>query len=118
ELRSSVDETHDILSEFGEVRWFRPASGWYSRTVLDVAKQHDYQTALGSVFPFDTHIRSVDFAVWYVLGNVRPGAIVVLHDGGDRGSRTAATLERVLPALSDRGYQVTSLSEAIAHRNP
>ena len=42
---------------------------------------------------------------------VEPGSVVVLHDVGPRGRRTAATLERLLPILHDRGYAVMSLGE-------
>ena len=49
-------------------------------------------------------------ATFFVLRKVRPGAIVVLHDGEERGERTAAVLERVLPELRARGYRVVSLS--------
>lgn len=113
-LESSMAATHRILSAFDDIYWFRPGSGWYSKTILMKAHQYEYRVALGSIFPFDTHIHSVDFATQYILGNARPGAIVVLHDGGERGVRTANTLQRVLPALSERGYKITSLSVAIA----
>ncbi|MEO1133192.1 MAG: polysaccharide deacetylase family protein [Cyanobacteria bacterium J06639_1] len=117
-LRQTMDRTHDILSAFGDVNWFRPASGWYSGRMLDMARDRSYQTVLGSIFPFDTHVSSSGFATWYVVANARPGAIVVLHDGGDRGRRTAVTLSQVLPELSDRGYEITSLSNASRAQAP
>lgn len=110
-LQTSIQQTHDILSQSGPVKWFRPGSGWYSNAMLDVARQQRYRTALGSAFPFDTHVHSSRFATWYVLGNARPGTIIVLHDGGDRGERTVATLEKLLPALQEQGYRVMSLSQ-------
>jgi len=47
----------------------------------------------------------------YIMANARPGAVVVLHEGGARGARTIAVLGRVLPALRARGYRVVTLSE-------
>jgi peptidoglycan/xylan/chitin deacetylase (PgdA/CDA1 family) len=46
-----------------------------------------------------------------VLANVRPGAVLVLHDGRSRGRRTVEVLRRVLPLLAARGYRVVTLSE-------
>ena len=51
------------------------------------------------------------FAERYILANVRPGAIIVLHDVGARGRRTAAALDNILPELAVRGLEVTTLSE-------
>ena len=45
---------------------------------------------------------------------LRPGAIIILHDRGVRGERTATVLSRVLPVLQARGYAVVTLSEVAA----
>ena len=52
----------------------------------------------------------------YVSSNVRPGAVIVLHDGRDRGRRTAEVLLRALPVLRTRGYHVVTLTELAALR--
>jgi peptidoglycan/xylan/chitin deacetylase (PgdA/CDA1 family) len=102
------------LAPWGRPRWARPASGWYSQVMIGVMQRHGYRCALGSVYPFDATIPSVAWATRYILRNVRPGAIVVLHDGGSRGRRTARVLAGVLPELRRRGYRVVSLSELVA----
>ena len=40
----------------------------------------------------------------HVLSNVRPGAIVLMHDGGGERSQTVAALDTVLDGLTGRGY--------------
>ena len=72
---------------------------------------------LGSVYPYDAHQSSARLSAAYVSSNVRPGAVIVLHDGRDRGRRTADVLRRVLPVLRARGYRVVTLTELAAlHR--
>jgi peptidoglycan/xylan/chitin deacetylase (PgdA/CDA1 family) len=105
---------HQVLVPYGAVKWARPGSGWYSRAMIEVMKRHEYRCALGSVYPFDATIPSADFAARYVIWHARPGAVVVLHDGGSRGRRTARVLSEVLPELRRRGYRVVSLSELVA----
>jgi peptidoglycan/xylan/chitin deacetylase (PgdA/CDA1 family) len=102
---------HQVLASYGAVKWARPGSGWYSRAMIGVMRRHEYRCALGSVYPFDAMIPSAGFAARYIIGHTRPGAVVVLHDGGSRGRRTAKVLSEVLPELRRRGYRVVSLSE-------
>ena len=72
-----------------------------------------FLVALGSVFPYDTHIPSAWFARHHIEVTIRHGAIIVLHDGQDRGQRTAEVLQRLLPTLKAKGYQVVTLSERV-----
>ena len=109
---------HRNLSTWGRSIWARPGSGWYSQAMIEVMRRHGYRCALGSVYPLDAMIPSVTWATHYILRNAKPGAIVVLHDGGSRGQRTARILAEVLPELRRRGYRVVSLSELAAAARP
>jgi peptidoglycan/xylan/chitin deacetylase (PgdA/CDA1 family) len=106
-------EAHDVLSQFADVHWFRPGSGWYNAGMLSIAHEHGYRCALGSVHPFDPQIPSAWFAAHYILGNIQPGSIIILHDYGARGERTVTALETVLPELDRRGFRVVTLSELV-----
>ena len=112
----AVREAGDVLGRFGRVRWLRPGSAWYNRTMLDAIEREGYRCALGSVYPYDGRVPSVRLAAAYILANVRPGAAIVLHEGGSRGARTVAVLRRVLPVLRAHGYRVVTLSELAALR--
>lgn len=114
EFEVELLKAHTALSKFAKPRWLRPASGFHNSTMVKIAGKHSYQVALGSIFPFDTHIPLCWFAQKHILFNVYPGAIVVLHDYGLWGERTASTLERILPKLYQRGYRVVTLSELFA----
>jgi peptidoglycan/xylan/chitin deacetylase (PgdA/CDA1 family) len=105
---------HEALARFGPVTWARPGSGWYSREMIEIMQRHGYRCALGSVYPLDATIPWELFAVRYILRNVRPGAVLVLHDGRTRGLRTARVLREVLPELRRRGYAGVTLSALIA----
>ncbi len=106
------------LSAFGPVRWARPGGGRYDQGMVATMKRRGYQCALGSVYPYDAEISSSRFSSAFVLAHARPGAIIVLHDGGGRGRRTIDVLDRVLPELARRGLRVVTLSELIATASP
>lgn len=117
ELRRELNESHALLELYGSVRWARPGSGWYSGETIAAISRQGYRCALGSVYPYDATIPSSAFASRHILRNVRPGAVIVLHDGGARGRRTARTLRTVLPELRRRGYRVVTLSGLVARRD-
>jgi peptidoglycan/xylan/chitin deacetylase (PgdA/CDA1 family) len=118
ELARDLDQSHGLLAAFAPVRWARPGSGWYSREMVEAMSRRGYRCALGSVYPYDATIPSSAFASRFVLRNVRPGAVIVLHDGGGRGRRTVLTLRTVLPELRRRGYRVVTIGQALAGTSP
>ena len=109
--------SHEVLSKYAPVKWFRPGSGWFNDEMLNTLRKHDYQCALGSVYPFDPQIRWSWFATRYILRTVFPGAIIVLHDGGSFGEKTVVTLSEALPELTRRGFRILTLSELVSLRN-
>jgi peptidoglycan/xylan/chitin deacetylase (PgdA/CDA1 family) len=106
------------LSAFGPVRWARPGGGRYDQRMVATMQRRGYQCALGSVYPYDAELSSSRFSSAFVLAHARPGAIIVLHDGGARGRRTIAALNRMLPELARRGLRVVTLSELTATASP
>jgi len=114
EFEEDLLQAHRVLAPSGQPYWARPASGWYTQSMVSAMSRHGYRCALGSVYPLDAAFPSVSWASHYILRNARPGAVLILHDGGARGRRTARVLARVLPELRRRGYRVVTLSELVA----
>ena len=100
-----------LLSEYSEIQWFRPGSGRYDNWMLEILAEHDYRCVLGSIYPLDAQIPSTWFVKKVILWKVKPGAIIILHDFGSRGLRTAQLLSDILPELRNRGYRIVSLKE-------
>jgi peptidoglycan/xylan/chitin deacetylase (PgdA/CDA1 family) len=111
EFERQLASTHALISPFGPVRWFRPGSGWYNTRMLEQIRPYHYHCVVGSIYPYDAQFQQVEFATGYILGNVQPGAIIVLHDGGSTRQGTVAVLRRILPALQKRGYRFATLTD-------
>ena len=111
EFEHAVRQADVALRQFASVRWLRPGSGWYTERMLDTMASAGYRCALGSVYPLDPHVPWPRVTAAYVLANTVPGAVIVLHEGGERGRRTIRILARVLPSLRAWGYRVVTLSE-------
>jgi peptidoglycan-N-acetylglucosamine deacetylase len=122
ELRQTQKRILDVAqlkNKSAQVRWLRPGGGMANREMIKIAQKYHYRVALGSIWPYDTLIPSSQFATTQILSNVRPGAIVILHDRGDNGDwgkQTVQTLERVLPELTHRGFKVVTLSTLLAQK--
>ncbi len=113
-FESELLKADRILSQFDRVSWLRPGKGFCDRNMMQIATKHHYRVALGSIWSYDTNISFAGFSTWFILHNLRPGAIIVLHDAGrngNRGNRTIVTLNKILPELNRRGYRVVTLSE-------
>lgn len=104
-------QAHRILSEFAQVKWFRPASGWFNERMLRQVEKHNYKCALGSVYPYDAAIHNVTFLSNYILDNVFPGAIIILHDGTLERKATVDVLKQIIPILKRHGYRFVTLTE-------
>ena len=110
DVEAGLRRTAVVLDRLGEVRLFRPGSGWAPRRIRSIADGLGYRCALGSVYPHNGTIQWPRYARWDVLRRVRPGAVVVLHEGRpDRGS-VVGVLEDILIELRRRGYTVTTVS--------
>lgn len=118
DFEQELIEADEILSQFMDVQWIRPGSGWYNEGMLATMKKYDYQCALGSVYPYDPQLGFSWFSANYVLWKVKPGDVIVLHDYDTRGRRTAKALEIILPELEERGYRVVTLSELTTETIP
>jgi peptidoglycan/xylan/chitin deacetylase (PgdA/CDA1 family) len=113
EFSMKLDHSSRILNRFGEVRWFRPGSGWYNDAMIRIIQGKNYRCVLGSIYPYDPQLSSPWFTSRYILWKLKPGSIIILHDHGLRGKRTTVVLKEILPVLNRRGYQLVTLSELI-----
>jgi len=68
-------------------------------------------TALWSVDPRDFAQRSPAALASRVLADVRPGSVIVLHDGGGDRWVTVQALGRILAGLERRGFSTVTLSQ-------
>ncbi len=111
EFETEFVEADSILSRYSDINWFRPGSGWYDQQMISTINEAGYKCALGSVYPFDPFIPWVWFHVKHIFSNIKPGSIIILHDGEAKGQRTANTLNEILPVLKQKGFELVTLSE-------
>lgn len=92
-------------------QWFRPPYGAMDSDVWNVARLLKLKVALWDIDSRDWSKPGVERIVGTVVGQARPGAIVLMHDGGGDRSQTIAALPRIITLLKARGYVFVTLDD-------
>lgn len=107
EIEGGAQALEEVLGE--RPRWFRPPYGFRFPWTLLQARARGQSTALWSNCPRDWQQPGADVLVERVVGSVRPGDVVLLHDGGGDRRQTVQALRELIPALRARGYRFVRL---------
>jgi peptidoglycan/xylan/chitin deacetylase (PgdA/CDA1 family) len=98
-------------------RVFRPPFGAWTPDVVEAAEQRGLTTVLWDVNPqdFAGGEATAESIATDVLGSVRRGSIVVLHDGGPADSREEllGALPRITAGLRERGLDPVGVGELL-----
>jgi peptidoglycan/xylan/chitin deacetylase (PgdA/CDA1 family) len=95
---------------------FRPPYGDYDSSVLRTAAALGLASILWEVDPSDYTLPGVSAIERRVLAQVRPGSIVLSHDGGGPRGQTLAAYPDIIRALRARGYRFVTVPELLGFR--
>lgn len=93
----------------GRTTCLRPPGGNVDDEVRAAARRAGQRVALWDVDTADWRRPGADAIADAVARDVRPGSVVLLHDGGGDRSQTVEALRALLPRLSAAGYRFTTL---------
>ena len=110
-LRDEISLGASILSRLGaRPRLFRPPGGSTSPALVRAAAALGQRIVLWSVDPADwSPGRSASAIAKRVLSAIRPGSIVILHDGGGNRSATLAALPAIIRGIRRRHLHLVTL---------
>jgi peptidoglycan-N-acetylglucosamine deacetylase len=110
-INSEMADTNTLLANLGVTPTaFRPPGGSYDDGVVATARAQGMRTVLWDVDPRDW-VSGVapKLIVSNVLHKVRPGSIVLLHDGGGDAQHTIKALPDIIERLRARGYDFVTI---------
>ena len=108
---SNLEKTEDAIGPLGNSRLFRPPGGVARSRQLKLVRERGYTTFLGCAYPHDPMRPPVWYIRWLIGKNLRPGTIVILHDGISDPSRSIAALPHILEAGRRLGLLFVSIGE-------
>lgn len=95
-------------------QWFRPPGGHVNGVIVDEARRAGTRLVLWDVDPQDWRRPGAGAIVERVCGNVRPGSVVLLHDGGGNRTQTVQSLTWIIRRLKAEGYTFVTLDQLAA----
>ncbi len=95
---------------------FRPPYGAYNGSVVHTARTLGLATVLWNVDPTDWARPGSAAIERRVLAQVRPGSIVISHDGGGPRGQTLAAYPRIIARLRARGYRFETMPQLLGFR--
>lgn len=118
EVVEEIERTARAFEDSGVVPapWFRPPRGQFDKEAADAVRSTGLITVGWDVCVerYLSQFADDAQAVTAVLDQVRPGSIVLAHDGGgpDR-HRTMAVLPALLEGLRSRGYDIVTIGDLL-----
>jgi peptidoglycan/xylan/chitin deacetylase (PgdA/CDA1 family) len=92
---------------------FRPPYGDYDASVLQTARSLGLATILWNVDPSDWALPGSAAIEQHVLAQVRPGSIIISHDGGGPRDQTLTAYSRIIVVLRARGYRFETIPQLL-----
>jgi peptidoglycan/xylan/chitin deacetylase (PgdA/CDA1 family) len=117
---AEIDEDAAVLRASGvpQPKLFRPPYGAFDAATLSALRARGMTMVMWSVDSRDYTRPGVDAIVTNVLGAVKPGAIVLMHDAGGDRSQTIAALPRIVAGLRERHYKLVTVPKLLHDAPP
>ncbi len=121
-ILEEIKKTNDIINQItGHTpKFFRPPGGYLSYAMVDLTKQEGltigYWTWQQDSKDWRDGTTSVQIAK-HIKKNIKPGQIIVLHDGVSNGMQTVKAMDLLIPDLNQLGYRLVTLSELLELEN-
>jgi peptidoglycan-N-acetylglucosamine deacetylase len=113
-LEREVTRTEDTLNEIigYRTKLFRAPYGFLYNELVEKLAELNYSIIVWSVDSLDWQEDPPAQIAANVLDSVEPGAIILMHDGGDWDAdrtNTIESLRQILPSLKEQGYEFVTV---------
>ncbi|MBR6186502.1 MAG: polysaccharide deacetylase family protein [Clostridia bacterium] len=112
-IRSQLQKTNDLIRELTgyEVKVLRPPYGSVNKNVRSVCAELGMTIALWQVDTEDWETRNANKTYNALKKGAKDGVIVLFHD---LYKTTASAVEKAIPELIEKGYQLVTVSELLS----
>ncbi len=110
-LEAELSRTQAVIAKMAGVtpRFFRPPMGLSNPRTFAAARALGLTVIGWSARGFDTKLRDPEEIVRRITKQLKPGAIVLLHDGGIPRERLLATVKALLDTVRKLEYEIVRL---------
>ena len=95
---------------------FRPPGGYLSYKMVDMIREEKQIIAYWTYQQDSKDWRNIKASriADHIISNLKPGQIIILHDGTSNGSETVKAVDLLIPRLYEEGYRLVTVSELIS----
>jgi len=114
-VRQEIEKTDNLIRSLGynkEILFRAPYGTGFIILPWILSSMHKKQISF-DVIARDWNSKNVDTIVQRVISNVKPGSIILLHDGGGDRSKTVKACKKIIDALHNQGYRFATISELL-----
>ncbi len=97
---------------------WRPPYGVYNSTTLSILQSLRMLMVMWTVDTSDYARPGVSRIEYTALSGARPGAIILMHDGGGDRAETVAALPHIIASLRRRGFKLVTVPQLLADDPP
>lgn len=116
-----IHRTDDIILRLAGQKspLIRPPGGFLSDAFIARIKNEKRTIAYWSYIQDtkDWKGKKAEAIAGHIVKNIKPGQIIILHDGADTGMETARAVNLIADRLTRAGYQLVTVSELIKSGN-
>lgn len=116
-MLNEIKQANDIIYHLSGQKpvLFRPPGGYLSDALIDLIKKENITIAYWSYIQDtkDWKGPSAESISNHLIKNIKPGQIIILHDGCSNGMETARAVNLTLDRLSRDGYSFVTVSKLI-----
>ena len=117
-MQRDIEQGLAVLDRMGapvNKKLYRPPMGLKNPALARIQKHLGLRIVSWSLHAGDTRTRDSNAVARHVIGHIRPGDIVLFHDGHDlphrqRSPALAEMLETILPELKNKGLEAVTVS--------
>jgi len=109
-VADQIGRTSRLLRTLGaEVTLFRPPYGSYGPQTVSIASALGMRTVIWTIDPSDYRKPAPGVIVGRIMSRLKPGSIILMHDGGGDRSHTVAAVKILIEQIRKRGYDFSVL---------
>jgi peptidoglycan-N-acetylglucosamine deacetylase len=114
-LRTELSRTQTAIQNATAIipQFYRPPMGLSNPRTFCAAQSLDLKVVGWTIRSLDTIFTNPEKIVARIARRLRPGAIILLHDGNISAARLVPTMKLLLATLRERGYDVVRLDKIL-----
>ncbi|MGE5627558.1 MAG: polysaccharide deacetylase family protein [Solirubrobacterales bacterium] len=116
-IKDEIEGTDKLIRKMGynDTIQFRPPNGKKLVLLPFYLNANNRKTILWDLTPnsYDDINSSSDKIVKYVMDNVKPGSIILLHPMNDKNKNTINSIKPIIKGLKEKGYEFVTINQII-----